>query len=203
MVDRRFPVDDEHQQLARMYEKLRMEHLSQPGRRSVTAIHVPAAVYLHQRLTQLDPLSVVDLGSGFSTVVIRAWARATGSDAVLHTTDHARKWLGSTARDLREAGLPNDNMFLHDEWTDGKVGLDMYDVVFVDFHGPPQRVAGFEAYMDRVHPDGLVIFDDWQFPHLREPIMERLADRGFVWYDLRTETRDVHDRWMAEAHRYV
>lgn len=199
-MERRFPVDDEYQQLARMYEKLRMRHLSQPGRRSVTAIHVPSAVYLHQRLSQVDPLSVVDLGSGFSTVAIRKWwMQVTGGDATVHTTDHAQKWLNSTARDLQEEGLPDTNMFLHDEWAAGDVGLDEYDVIFVDFHGPPQRVDGFDAYMSRLAPGGLVIFDDWQFPHLREPIMDLLHDRGFMWRDLKTETFDVHDRWMAEA----
>lgn len=192
----RYPVDDERRRLEKLYSGLRLRHMDQPGRRSVTAVDVQTCVYLHRRLSELGPRRVADLGSGFSTVALRAWRRDVGADVVMHTADHARRWLSATQRDLRAEALPADGCMLLDEWLDGS---GEYDVIFVDFQKPAARLERFPEYVTRLAPGGLFVFDDWQFPHLRMPMTSLLRRRGFCVLPLPEETTDRHDRYIAEA----
>lgn len=183
---------------------LRARHLAQPGRRDVTAIDVPTCAWLWDALAREHAapragrnFRVCDLGSGFSTAAIRAWARPL-EDVTCVTADHDRKWLGATARDLEAEGLSTRDLFTYDEWVARADTDEPYDVLFMDLNGPPLRVERFPEYSGRVRPGGLLVFDDWQFPHLREPLTKLLRAVGMEPEPV-PETTDRHGRYAAWA----
>lgn len=188
---------------------LRTRHLARnPRRRPNTAVDVPTCVWLWQFLTEEaervapEPLRVADLGSGFSTVTVRAWRRWAAENGlpepVTYSTDHEPVWLGATIIDLEEEGLSTDHCMSQDVWE--HIQLEPFHVIFVDLNGPPSRVERFDRFHAKLRRDGAMVFDDWHMPHLRTPMSERCRGRNMEPVEV-PESVDQYGRFVAVARR--
>ena len=186
--------------LGRLVEDLRQQYFAvNPAFRPNTAIDVEAGAYLIESLREVQPKVLIDLGSGFSTICIRHWVTHESPDSEVWTTDHNWKWLGQTAVALESMNLRTEHMHHQSNWLKLQ-WRPVYDWMFVDHHNPATRVGEFLQYMATVARDSLVIFDDWQFPHLSIPIAEQLAGTHWAYQEL-PQTKDEYGRWMARAFR--
>src|SRR4026207_1373950 len=98
---------------------LRAQHLGRNNRRAQTALDVPASVWLWNVCQRAGAERVLELGSGFSTTVLRHWKQHATHDRrtppVVITLDHEAKWLATTRAELLHEGLSDDGMMLFDE----------------------------------------------------------------------------------------
>lgn len=124
-----------------------------------------------------QPKTVLELGSGVSTVVMALAAEAAGT-ASITSLDHDPVYADKTRHELRQQGLsaraevkdaplvslstPRGNV----PWYDLSVidGLSDIDLLIVD--GPPRktcadaRLPAFELLRDRLSPGAIVVLDD-------------------------------------------
>jgi hypothetical protein len=141
------------------------------------ALHELAA-----RLRVLEPRTIVECGSGWSTVVLAAYARANPGTTVVSLEDSG-KWHVRTLGLLTRFGLSNHARVmlapLESGWyqTDVLDQIGLIDFAFID--GPTQASGGRAQ----------------TFPHL----VERLSPWAEVWLDDadRPDESSVLDRWCA------
>lgn len=165
--------------------ELRMEHLRPKHRRPKTAIDVPSSVLLWQVLSSYPKgeITVVDMGSGFSTWVCRFWAHLRGrADVTSITTDQQTKWLNTTRNEVVARGWSGENFLLHDEgiWAELAPLKGKVSVLFLDTGPAWQRVEYLDECLDLLTPDGTLVVDDWHLPHVADHICPLLLDRGFT-----------------------
>lgn len=108
------------------------------------------AIALYREVVRLKSRSIIDFGSGVSTLVFALHAKQTGAKVVSLEAD--KKWLDITAASLRQLGLAEYVTLIHAPLKDATrykiaratyhfdfgVGAP-YDFVFID--GPPERVG--------------------------------------------------------------
>jgi predicted O-methyltransferase YrrM len=174
-------------------QALLARHLAAPGRRAQTAIALATSLYLYQRLEQLAPKVLGDFGSGFSSVVLRTWAK--GKEVTVITTDHREPWLRSTMNVLRKEGLSTKGCMMHETLFHEP---PPFDFIFLDLGPTALRVEEAPRVVRLLAPDGLLVLDDWHMPHYRRrmvPVMRKLG------YELRPipQSKDRFGRYVAEA----
>jgi hypothetical protein len=200
--------------LATLHER----HLTRNHRRAETAISLVAAETLWNLLEQRQPSTVLEMGSGFSTTVIRTWQnggapvtspffgvrplRITSSPPIVYTTDTSWRWLGATLAELELEGLDTSHMLHHDIFArlPDEHHHARFDLIFLDLADSDTRVQWLPRVMDWLAPQGLLVLDDWQMPHYQTRAQPVLREAGFVVTPL-PETRDAFGRYLALAER--
>jgi len=176
---------------------LRARHLGRNNRRAQTALDVPASVWLWNACEREKAERVLELGSGFSSWVLRHWQqRATGFMAPeVWTVDDESKWLATTQLELIEQGFTTfrttefQNVVLDDP-------IDYFDLVFVDLDNTATRIRHAADFVRWAKPGGLLVLDDWHMEHYREPMTRRLAALG-ISVEALPETTDEWGRYLA------
>ena len=135
------------------------------------------------------PAAVIDLGSGFTSYVLRAVAAQQAAPPRVHSVDDSREWLEKTRGYLRAQGVTEDGLFA---WPDfaperraGQYDLVVHDMGFMD-----TRFETLDQVVDLAKPGGLVVLDDMHKADYRAKALARLVDRGLVPWSLRRITHD-------------
>lgn len=143
---------------------------------------------------------VADLGSGFSSYILRQYQADPLSrpDVEVVSVDDSEEWLGRTERWLKVNCLPADGLIGPDEWV---ASGDPFDVILYDYSGGEMREAFMEAAVKRLAPDGFLIFDDAQ--HLTHHLFMAHTARsyGLALFDIVEQTYDQVGRHAVLAHR--
>lgn len=116
------------------------------------SMQAAALAELDAWLWRESPRTVVELGSGLSTVVMANYARYSGAHVV--SVDHDRRFMQQTANllaqhslsgvvDLRHAAIDEQPMY-QTGWPDG--------IEFALIDGPPDRLGGRHATLDALMP---------------------------------------------------
>jgi SAM-dependent methyltransferase len=134
-----------------------------------------------------DVKRVVDLGSGFTSRVLRDWAR--GRDVTVHSVDDSAEWLEKTRGYLAETGL--DDARLH-HWEAFAAGdfAGTFDLVVHDLGFMDTRYRVIETAVGLARPGGLVLLDDMHKPEFRDQALAWVEAQGLTAYSLKTLTRD-------------
>jgi len=135
------------------------------GDRGIT---LTAAEYLARTIRLRRPAAILEMGSGFSTFVLRRAAAEVGAE--VFSVDHAAQWLGfirglvSTSPELDQS-----NFYTVEEIKAlATENASEFGIVFVD-HGPTWRARLRDLGWCRsvLAPDGQLILDDWYPPATR------------------------------------
>lgn len=173
-------------------------HLRKPKRRPNTAIAAAAGVFLWDACEQREVTRVLDLGSGFSTWVLRAWAAECGREVECVTVDHLEGWLRRTQAEVTEMGWDSSEFYTWEQFLDLVYPDRYFDFIFVDINGGAMRYKEFANYE---YLTDYMVCDDFQFDHIRESWTARCVQAGFTVVERESETKDQYGRWMAEAYR--
>jgi len=141
-----------------------------------------------------SPRRVVDLGSGFTSFLLRTWAAETPDDPpeVWSVDDHAG-WLEKTRGWLGEQGLNDEHLVTWDDFVGNNPGN--FDLVLHDMGSMETRARTLDAVLDLSAPGGLVVIDDVHKPDFRRFAIERLEARGQPFFSLKAWTRDSLTRY--------
>lgn len=137
------------------------------------------AIELVRTVVDRKPHTIVELGSGSSTVILATLARKTGRGAI-YSLDHDATYADLTRRQLRDAGLesyatvidaPLERHTLSDgtetEWYNAETITrlpEKIDLLLVD--GPPAKIGALARYpalpilYNRLAPGATVLLDD-------------------------------------------
>jgi predicted O-methyltransferase YrrM len=139
---------------------------------------------------------VVDLGSGFTSFVLRTWAASSGAEA--WSVDDSAEWLERTRAYLGEKGVSSERLLTWEQ-ASGAGGPRGFDLVLHDMGTMETRARTLEAALDLAAPGGVVILDDVHKPEYRAVAKAALEARQLPWYSLKPWTRDGICRyaWMV------
>src|SRR5262249_9200345 len=94
------------------------------------AVSLETAALLRGLCVLMKPAAVLDLGSGFSSFVLRDYAREAGERCTVHSVDEDAGWLEKTRGFLASSGFPDEGTFT---WSSFRASdRPRYDLVLHD-----------------------------------------------------------------------
>jgi predicted O-methyltransferase YrrM len=157
------------------------------------AISLEAAAFLWTLCEHLKPVSILDLGSGFSSFVLRAFAASYS--ATVCTVDDDSVWLERTRQFLTAHGLGTEDMKVFGDLT--MSWGETFDLVFYDLGGMATRAQQLPSVLERVGQRSVLVLDDM---HKEEyvPAVERALRPGrWRYFDARAATMDNYGRFCG------
>lgn len=154
------------------------------------AISWELCVYLDKLMRALKPKRILDLGSGFSSLLFRF----TKAEVITFDTDP--NWLTRTELFLQKYNLSTDNMFKLDSplsVKDKEILQAPYDLTLLDLGvAETDRVPLFSLLNSKV-----IILDDMHIAEYRAQAAEFFKNRTI--FSLQDDTKDAYDRyvWMV------
>lgn len=159
------------------------------------AASLETCAYIAYLCDTVQPRRVVDVGSGFSSYVLRRYAANDPAVSVV-SVDHDQDWLAKTREFLASHDLPANDLLSWDEFV---AAPDGYDLAFHDYAHGDLREATMPDVVTRVKPGGLIVFDDAQHSGHRRAMAEAVDKRDT--YSLRRWTLDDIGRYSLVAIR--
>jgi predicted O-methyltransferase YrrM len=166
-------------------------NVSTPG----MAVSLETAAYLYHLCRATSATSVLDLGSGFSSYVLRRYASEAPHPVTVTSVDDDPEWLERTADFLREWGCDSKKLVKWPEYQALPTGP--HRVVFHDLARGELRETAMRLATDQVSPDGVIVFDDAQHLGHRHRMYAEGSRAGLQLYSLRQRTLDSIDRWAV------
>jgi len=166
-----------------------VENVSSPAH----ALSVETGALMWWLCDQIKAESVCDLGSGFSSFVLHAYATTSG--ATVTSVDTDPEWLDKTRTFLADVEAPTDGLISLDDWQSSIV--DSYDLILNDLAGGEFRISTYGETLDRLNPGGVAIFDDAQFSPHRTAMCVAAGERDLQMIDVWGATFDPIGRFAV------
>lgn len=189
-----------HSSEAQLREQLRADHEYYVGNVSSEkmALSLNCAVFLDFLVREVKPARVLDLGSGFSSYVLR---RISDEFAcVVYSVDDNREWLEKTRVYLQSKNVSTDNLMYWEEFNKSFKAAsetEKFDVVFHDLGSMETRKAALRFVLQLTKPGGLVILDDMHKSHYFKFVEDFLSENPEQHAHLEKLLLDNHGRWST------
>lgn len=135
---------------------------------------------------------LLDLGSGFSSYVFRLYARES-SGVEVYSVDDDAEWLKRTMSYLAANELSTEHLMHLDDFL--SQGNNSFDCILHDLNFVEVRVKYVQHVLERLSPEGLLIFDDVHKTDYRIDLMKQLRSQGGNMYSLKPITLDRFGRF--------
>ena len=161
------------------------------------AVSLELSVFLIALCRLLKPRRVVDLGSGFSSVLLRLYQREATPAPEVWSVDTSPEWLGMTRRILEWQGLPTDGLATWEEF----VGTEPsgFDLVLHDMGSILTRRRALHRVLGLTARGGVVMIDDANYGGVRWHAKRTLRRRGIEHHLVGAATRDKYGRYALLA----
>jgi predicted O-methyltransferase YrrM len=157
------------------------------------AVSFETAVLLRVFCDQLRPRRLLDLGSGFSSYVLRSYA-AENAECCVWSVDDSLRWLDRTREFLQRNGLCSDGLMHWDEFTNK--GEKDFDLIFHDLGSMRIRAETLPAILPlRRAANGVVVLDDVNRRTYRNLAEASASGLGLGSFDLKAWTLDSFGRY--------
>jgi predicted O-methyltransferase YrrM len=153
------------------------------------------ATFLQLWCLAATPKKVVDLGSGFTSYVLRRYAKAAaaaGHPCEVWSVDDDAAWLGRTRDYLAEMKQDGAHLMVWHEFI--KVAPHDFDLVVHDAGSMQFRADNLGNALDLARSGGLVLLDDVHRFEYRAHALDLLAQRGYKFLSVRA-LRDGYGRY--------
>jgi len=145
----------------------------------------------------LRPARLLDLGSGFSSVVLRLYQREADHSPEVWSVDTSAAWLEMTRKVLEWLDLPTDGLATWREFaSNGHAG---FDFVLHDLGSILTRCHTLERVLGLAAAGGVVVIDDANYGKVRRHARRVLRRRGISHHDVGAATRDRYGRYALLA----
>lgn len=160
------------------------------------AVSLKLAVFMTILCNGIKPKNILDLGSGFSSFVLRTYA-AHHNEVTVWSIDDSSEWLERTKNYLKTHNLSIDHMMLwHEFCQDSHFGL--FDLVFHDMGSMTLRHQVLEKVL-RMGRDvqSVILLDDVHKPLYARHLHHSLDRRSYRYFDLILNTLDDEQRYCG------
>lgn len=145
----------------------------------------------------LKPMRILDLGSGFSSFVIRHYMLSASPKPVVWSTDDTKEWLEKTRSFLNYHNYPSENLV---DWLSfSESNEEKFDLVLHDLGDSPEsmmvRKVNLKPALSFSKQSGVVVLDDVHMPAYRPYAMSVLNSLRLKHYSLRSLTLDKFGRF--------
>jgi predicted O-methyltransferase YrrM len=161
------------------------------------AASIETVAYMWWLCDQIEAVRVLDMGSGFSSYVLRCYQAKADHAVEVVSVDDSPEWLARTRDWLTRCDLPADGLVWAPDWRDG---TDTYDLVFYDYAGGPARIEWMWDAAKRLNPGGVLLFDDAQHPGHHFEMARVATANNLHLFDVYGVTVDDSGRYAAMAH---
>jgi predicted O-methyltransferase YrrM len=134
------------------------------------------------------PSKIVDMGSGFSSFVLRHWAKTSGAE--VWSIDDDAAWLEKSRDFCRLTNVSVDNF---ETWDAFKNRDDRFDLVIYDLGRMPCRVTNVEKSFDFLKRNGIMIVDDMHKFNYGKEVRRVIEEKGLTGVDMKASTTDAHE----------
>ena len=181
--------------LVTLREELRPTHAAYVSTVSTAemAVSLETAAYLLWLCRTREPASIADLGSGYSSFVLRQHADHKGVRVV--SADGDQRWLEKSRRFIREQGLGDSDMVHWADLAGGKFDLVSHDLGSQEFRSQTAMQA-----FDLLASGGVMVIDDVHNVELWGRGRRAAVSHGRRWASLYRETLDHFGRFAALAY---
>ena len=162
-----------------------------------TAVSIETAGFLSALMEKVKPRSAVDLGSGFSSYVLRDCARRRGLDTQIWSVDDEAKWLERTKEFLLNKSVSTDGVITWDEFKRTATPKSM-DFIFYDLGIWKTRFQELRTAASFLAEGGWLVLDDTHRPGYLPLIREVFSGRHR--YSLHALTEDKYTRFAYLIH---
>jgi len=165
------------------------------------AASLEMCVFLRVLSEALAPRRILDLGSGFSSLVFRLYRDAVrpgspqeAADPIeVISVDDSPEWLAKTGEFLASQGLTNEKLL---EWEAFcAADHERFDLVFHDLGRMRRRAETLEKVLSLAAPHGAVILDDVHKKRYRTYARRALRRAGLDYYSLQSFLHDKYGRY--------
>lgn len=161
------------------------------------AMSLASCSYIYWLCLTTDARRVADFGSGFTSYVLREYARNVYYDVEVISVDDSVEWLGWTAGFLSRHGFDETGLV---GWSTVKADPPKdLDLIVYDFSSGPVRDDHFGFALDCLGPTGVAVFDDAQHVGHQERMRAECVARRYDLFDLGEWTKDESGRFAALA----
>jgi len=161
------------------------------------AVSLELSAFLMALCRILRPRRVVDLGSGFSSVLLRLYQREAGPAPEVWSVDTSPEWLDMTRRILRWLDMPTDHLVT---WEDFVVQEPSgFDLVVHDLGSILTRRRTLRRVLGLTARGGVVVIDDANYGGVRRHAKRALRRRGIEHHLVGAATRDKYGRYALLA----
>ena len=159
------------------------------------ALSIETCAYLWWLCVHVDARAVADLGSGFSSYVLRRYAAEAHHRVRVASVDDNDEWLINTRQFIVDQGLDPKGLF-GNEWADHPA---KYDVICHDYSAGPNREGWMVVAAEHLAPNGVLLFDDAQHVGHRLAMAETARRFGLRLFDVFEQTVDEVGRYAGMA----
>ncbi len=161
------------------------------------AASLESSAFLYSMARTMQPQTIVDLGSGFSSLVLRRYAAEASNNPVIWSVDDHGGWLEKTAEFLQYMECPSDNLL---EWPNTSTIDDIkFDLIFHDMGNMNTRADALPWVTDHLSERGYVILDDMHKSEYRKKALSHMQQADVECYSLRALTHDYLGRFAVMA----
>jgi predicted O-methyltransferase YrrM len=140
-------------------------------------------------------VKVLDLGSGFSSLVLRK-AVAPNSGRTWSVDDHVA-WLEVTREYLQRSSLSTENILLLEDFL-ASSERD-FDLILLDLNYVEVRKNYVTMVVERCKTGGMILFDDVHKREFMTSVLEQTRNLPVTLYDLKSLTHDRFGRYALLA----
>lgn len=157
------------------------------------AISFELSVFLMVLCDILKPKRILDLGSGFSSLVFRLYMSDISPKPIVWSVDTSSKWLEETCRFLEFNNLTTENLTTWHNFL--KEDVDSFDLILHDLGYIPIRMMTLKKVLTLASPKGIIVLDDINRIIYRAYVKQILNKSKLDYYSLKFFTRDDYERF--------
>jgi len=151
------------------------------------AVSLEASLFLASLSKIINPKKVLDLGSGFSSFVLRKYSKSE-----VYSFDDDDSWLEKTRDYLFDEGFEDNNLY---SWKDFENNLK-FDLVFHDIGNMETRKKTLSIASESVKIGGVLVLDDVHKEDYYKYVIKSINASNFKCFNLYNLTNDSFGRFL-------
>jgi glycosyltransferase involved in cell wall biosynthesis len=162
------------------------------------AVSWEAARYLFQAVQEAKPKRILDLGSGYSSLIFRTYQAKFAPEMTVVSVDDDAEWLGKTKDFLQANGISTNHCVTWEAFLK-TYAEQSYDFILYDMGNMYTRAENLTKIVDVMEPNGSLIIDDVHFSFYAMVVFEVIGNYGLRLRSLKRETLDKYGRYAVKA----
>ena len=162
------------------------------------AVSWEAARYLFQAVQEAKPKRILDLGSGYSSLIFRTYQAKVAPGTTVVSVDDDAEWLEKTKAFLQANDISTEHCITWEAFKNAYADQS-YDFILYDMGNMHTRAENLTKIVDVMEPTGSLIIDDVHFSFYAMVVFEVIGNYRLRLQSLKRETLDKYGRYAVKA----